>query len=239
MTTSTAATSGTRADSDRTARFRYVALAVIAPIGPVAIAGIRAVLPYETTDDNAGIATGIGADLAAGSTVLWLGLLAGLTLLVGVFVVSAVAVRAAPVLGAVGGLLAFAGYSSLFIAILPADAAALAATRSGLDTATTARILDEMAAHPTAIIAVALFVLGHIVGTMLLGIALWKGRMVPVWAALALIVSQPLHLVFAVGLPNGLLDAAAWTLTAVGFAAAGVAFVRRMPARTSSDTSRS
>jgi len=30
---------------------------------------------------------------------------------------------------------------------------------------------------------------------------------VPAWAALALIVSQPLHLIFAVVVPNGLLDA--------------------------------
>ncbi len=30
--------------------------------------------------------------------------------------------------------------------------------------------------------------------------------MVPVWAAVALIVSQPLHFVFAVVVPNGLLD---------------------------------
>ncbi|MGH3983449.1 MAG: hypothetical protein ACRDST_12380 [Pseudonocardiaceae bacterium] len=76
--------------------------------------------------------------------------------------------------------------------------------------------------HLTAGIAIGLFVLGHIVRTVLLGIALW--RMVPRWATLALIVSQPLHLVFAVVVPNGLLDAAAWSLTAVGFAATAVRY---------------
>lgn len=102
-----------------------------------------------------------------------------------------------------------------------------------MDNAATTQILDQMAAHPSAAIALMLFVIGHILGTVLLGIALWKGRIVPAWAALVLIVSQPLHLVFAVVVPNGLPDAAAWSLTAIGFAAAGIALVRssgRMPA---------
>uniref|UniRef100_UPI001C68BA41 hypothetical protein n=1 Tax=Pseudonocardia pini TaxID=2758030 RepID=UPI001C68BA41 len=42
---------------------------------------------------------------------------------------------------------------------------------------------------------------------------------VPRWAAAALIVSQPLHVVFATVVPNPLLDALAWVLTAVGFVA--------------------
>ncbi len=211
---------------DKGRRWRLLALAVIAPIGPLAIAGIRAVLPYRTTEDNAGIVAGVAANASAESTVLWLGLIASLTLVVGVVVVSSVAVRGAPVLGTIGAVLAVAGYSSLFIGVLPPDAAALGAVQAGVDNATTAQILDQMAAHPSAAIALVLFLVGHILGTVLLGIALWKGRMVPVWAALALIVSQPLHLVFAVVVPNGLLDAASWTLTAIGFAATAMALLR-------------
>jgi hypothetical protein len=41
--------------------------------------------------------------------------------------------------------------------------------------------------------------------------------------AAALAVSQPLHLLFAVVVPNHLLDAVAWGLTAVGFTAAAMA----------------
>jgi len=129
-------------------------------------------------------------------------------------------------LGTIGAVLGFAGYSSLFFGVLPSDAAALAAAQTGVDKDTTTQILDQMAAHPSAAIALMLFVIGHILGTVLLGVALWKGRLVPAWAALVLIVSQPLHLVFAVVVSNRLLDAAAWSLTAVGFAAAGAALVR-------------
>jgi len=207
-------------------RLRLIALAVIAPIGPLAIAGIRAVLPYSTAEDNAGIAADVAANQSAQSTVLWLSLFASLTLVIGVLVVSSVAVRGAPVLGTIGAVLAFAGYSSLFFGVLPSDAAALAAAQTGVDNATTTQILDQMAAHPAAAIALMLFAIGHILGTVLLGAALWQGRLVPAWAALVLIVSQPLHLIFAVVVPNGLLDAAAWSLTAIGFAAAGAAMLR-------------
>jgi hypothetical protein len=109
---------------------------------------------------------------------------------------------------------------------VPSDPAVEAAVRAGLDPATTARVLDAMAAHPSAQVAIGLFVLGHTLGTVLLGAALWKGRVVPVWAALALIVSQPLHLLFAVITPNNALEATAWLLTATGFAAAGVALTQ-------------
>jgi hypothetical protein len=61
---------------------------------------------------------------------------------------------------------------------------------------------------------------------VLLGVALLRGRAIPGWAAWTLIVSQPLHLVFAVIIPSNPLDAAAWTLTTIGFAAVAVTLHR-------------
>lgn len=207
------------------ARWRLAALAVITPIGPLAIAGVRFLLPYRTTDDNSTVAAAVAAHPGAASVVLWLDLVAVLTLLVGVFVVSALAVRASPALGTVGAVLAVTGFGALSMGPIPSDPAVEAATRAGLDPVTTGRVLDAMAAHPSAQAATALFVLGHIAGTALLAAALWKGRAVPVWAALTLMVSQPLHFVFAVIAPNSALDATAWLLTATGFAAAGKALL--------------
>ena len=71
-----------------------------------------------------------------------------------------------------------------------------------------------------------IFVLGHVLGLVLLGIALWRGRVVPAWAGLLLAASQLLHIVFAVIVPVHALDGLAWGLTAVGFAAAAVALLR-------------
>ncbi len=67
------------------------------------------------------------------------------------------------------------------------------------------------------------FVLGHLVGTVLLGIALWRTQTVPVWAAVMTTISQPLHLVAAVFLLSRPLDLVAWMMTAAGFAVTAVA----------------
>jgi len=63
------------------------------------------------------------------------------------------------------------------------------------------------------------FITGHILGTVLLGTALLRTRTIPAWAAWALTISQPLHFVFAVITPVRALDAAAWGLITIGFAA--------------------
>ena len=91
----------------------------------------------------------------------------------------------------------------------------------GLDAAT--RTLEELNASPALTLAVTVFVAGHIVGLILIGIALLRGRTISAWAAWALIVSQPLHVVFAVVVPSNVLDAAAWALTTIGCAAAAAA----------------
>jgi len=203
----------------RTHRGPLVALAVA---GPVAIAALRGVLPYSTADDPATVVARIAAAPGAQSAVLWLSYLALLTLPLGLLIVTRVAVAARRVLGLVGGTIAWLGYLSLFF-MVATDQIPLAGPAAGLTSAQTLAVTDAVAAHPTQAVALALFVAGHILGTVLLGIALW--RAVPWWAALALAVSQPLHLVFAVVLPVPALDVAAWLLTAVGF---GVAASRRL-----------
>lgn len=197
---------------------------VLAPVGPLAIAGLRAVLPYSTVDEPATAVEKIMAAPAAAGATLWLFLLALLTLPLGVLVTGRLAMRARPVLGTVAAVVAWIGFTSLFAVTFP-ERLALAAPTAGVDPATVAALAVAVDAHPTASVAVATYVAGHIVGGVLLGVALWG--VVPRWAALALIVSQPLHLVFAVIAPNPALDAAAWTLTGVGFAAAAWTTLRR------------
>lgn len=80
--------------------------------------------------------------------------------------------------------------------------------------------------HPALDVAVGIFLIGHVVGTILLGSALWRSRAVPRWAALLTIVSQPLHIVAAVVLVSHPLDLAAWAMQAVGFTAAAWAVIR-------------
>jgi len=122
----------------------------------------------------------------------------------------------------VAAVVAWVGFSSLFASVAIGDYLAQAAPTAGTPTSTTAALLDAVNVLPATATASIVFVIGHILGGILLGIALW--RVIPAWAAVALAFSQPLHFVFAVFVPNHLLDGVAWALTAVGFAAAAIAW---------------
>jgi hypothetical protein len=203
------------------------AAVVIAPIGPLAIAVLRLVMPYDTVDDTAAVVGKVAASPVATDAVLWLSFLALFTLPLGVLVAARLAVRVRPVFGSVAAAVAWTGFSALFWVAYPERPAA-AAVAAGVDPATATALIGAADAHPSATAALLVYVVGHILGGVLLGIALWGA--VPRWAALALAASQPLHLVFAVALVNHALDAASWALTGVGFAAAAVAALRRAQA---------
>lgn len=99
--------------------------------------------------------------------------------------------------------------------------------RERLDPAVLARLYDGP--HPTTAVAGILFVVGHVAGTVLLGIALWRSRTVPRWAAVLTTLAQPLHVVAALVLANHPLDLVAWGMNALGFAAAATTVLRQSP----------
>ncbi len=228
--TASAASTGTvprpRAGFDRRA------LALIMPIGPLAIAIVRGILPYDTTDSSTTLAARVATHQGTETLVVWLTFVALLTLIPGVIAVGMLARRTAPRLGTAGLVVAFAGFMSLFWSMVAgSDNIALGAARIGVSPAATGRLLDSIGAVPALGLASDLFVAGHILGLILLGVALWRGRVVPAWAGLAIAVSQVLHFVFAVIAPVHVLDGLAWGLTAVGFAAAALALVRQRQPR--------
>ncbi|MCY7342446.1 MAG: hypothetical protein LH603_11530 [Pseudonocardia sp.] len=202
------------------------ATVAVAAAGPLAIAAVRAILPYDTTDEPAAIIADIQAAPTTTAAVIWLVFAALLTLPLGVAITARLAMAARPVLGTVAAVVAWAGFLSLFLAV-GVDQLAPAAAEAGLTMEQTVALDGALTAQPTANLALMVFLIGHVLGAVLLGIALWGS--IPRWAAAALIVSQPLHLVFAVIVPNHALDAAAWALTAVGFAAAALTSARRGP----------
>jgi len=75
---------------------RSITAVVIAAAGPLAIAVLRLILPYDTTDDAAATATKVAGASAAEGVVLWLTYLALLTLPLGVLIASRQAMRARP-----------------------------------------------------------------------------------------------------------------------------------------------
>ena len=204
-------------------RASVVALALLAPIGPLAVALLRYVLPYETVDGAGDIVREGYADPDAMSLVLWLSLVAALTIVPGAIAVGRLVRAAAPRLTTVALILTVPGYLMLPM-LVALDHPVWMAAESGASQGTATALLE--AAHPSTAIATVIFVVGHVLGTVLLGVAMLRSRRVPAWAAIVTIVSQPLHVVAAVIAPNHTLDGIAWGLNALGFAMAAVAIVR-------------
>ncbi|MEI8410634.1 MULTISPECIES: hypothetical protein [unclassified Kribbella] len=197
--------------------------ALILPIGPAAIALLRYFLPYDTVDDMSTITNKIVDNLDRGSLVLWLGFIGILTLVPGAYAVGRLTRRRAPWLTAIALLLVVPGYLALPW-MASGDIFIWSAGTAGLDPAAITRAAEV--SHGTMDIAGIVFVAGHVIGTILLGIAMWRSHIVPRWAAVATAISQPIHLIAAVVVVSHTLDLVGWGLQAAGFAAVGWAILR-------------
>ncbi len=183
------------------------------PVGPLAVAVIRLELPYYHAKTNLAAVQSVAAHPGRESLVLWLGLIAFLTLLPGVLGLAA-ALPASRVRTA-GLVLAAAGYLCIGVLFIE-DSLLWSAAHIHANQAQTAALLG--ANHPAISIATGIFVAGHVLGTVLLGVALLRAKLVPIWAAWALIVSQPIHFTALVILGSPQVDFVGWSLTAVGMA---------------------
>lgn len=211
---------GTAPAAVRRSPARWLA-ALIIPIGPAAVALLRYVLPYNTTDSEATMVEKILLDPGRQSLVLWLGFLAIITLVPGAVWVGRLVSPGAPRLTAVALVLLVPGYLALPWTAT-SDLIMWMGAHSGMDAGTLTRLSGAI--HPTVDVAGLLFVAGHVLGTVLLGLAMWVGKTVPRWAAVLTMISQPLHVVAAVIVVSHPLDLAAWGLQAIAFAVAAYGF---------------
>jgi hypothetical protein len=224
----TTAHAGPATAAPPTGRVLRVALAVVAPLAPLAIGLSKIIAPYGSADGGGAVLDAVAAAPGTVDAVLWLRLPIVVLLVPGVLAAGLAALRGAPRLATAGLLVAVPTWSAAF-AMPDTDGLARALVDTGTDRAEAVRVWEAVAGmgHPSVGVAVALFVIGHIVGTVLLGLALWRSRAVPAWIGIALAVSQPLHFVAFVVLASPPLDLAAYCLTALGFGAAGLALARR------------
>ncbi|MFK4089354.1 hypothetical protein ACI2LF_34900 [Kribbella sp. NPDC020789] len=197
--------------------------ALILPIGPAAVALLRYVLPYDTVDDPGTITRKLLADPGGTSLMLWLGFVAMLTLVPGAYFVGRLIHTRVPLLTALSLMLVVPGYLMLPW-MASGDAFTWSAGQAGLDGASVTKAAESP--HGSVSVAATVFVVGHLLGTILLGSALWRSRMVPRWASVAVAISQPVHLVAAVVVVSHTLDLVGWGLQAAGFAAVGWAILR-------------
>jgi hypothetical protein len=203
-------------------RFDRRVAAVLMPIGPACVAVLRFLIPPEPVGES------VAAHPGAQRVVLWLGLGAVLTLLPGALAAIRLLRRVTPRLATWTAALLVPGYLGM-TALLATDAVAMAGTDLGLPPSSVDALTTAVGGLPTATVLVIVFVVGHIVGTLLLGIAALRARLVPPVVAVALAGSQFVHLAAVIaGLPW--LDLLAWTTTAVG-----MAFLARRLLRTPDD----
>ena len=201
-------------------------LAVLLPLGPLFVAVAFALRPFSGSDDPAVIVAKI---LASPSTdvLLWLGFLAPGLLLLATVTAGHLARRRAPVLATVATTINALAFGLMSGAVASGDLITVAGGRAGVDPATILTITDAIENSPITGTALGIWVPGHILGMVLLAVALRRARVLPRWAAVVLGVSQPIHFLAFVVLDNQYVDAlAGWGLTAVGFAAVAVALLR-------------
>ncbi|MBE3011180.1 hypothetical protein IL992_18560 [Microbispora sp. NEAU-D428] len=195
-----------------------VVSAILMPIGPACVAVIRLVIPGGSGDVGAEVAANPGAQ----RLVLLLGIPALFTLLPGAYAALHLGRRHRPVLAAWAAVFLIPGYLGMTV-LGAGDSAVLAGRNIGLAPSDITRLSEEILF--LNMVPALVFVVGHIAGTVLLGVLAIRARLIPLWAAALLTVSQPLHLT-AIVVVNAWLDLVAWGLTAVGMGFLGLRVLR-------------
>jgi hypothetical protein len=126
--------------------------------------------------------------------------------------------RRAPVLAMIGGGLALVGWA-LVPALVVRDAMTYTMAQSGANPTQLAALWDQVNANTVVSLLSTIFVIGHELGTLLLGIGLMRAPAVPLWVAAAVVLGMLLHPVgFGLGIRP--LDILAFALLVAGCVAA-------------------
>jgi len=202
--------------------------AIVLPIGPLSILVLRTMLPYWTDDPPEKIAAAVIDNPGLMEFIGWAGLLAAPAMLLGALTLGYVARRGAPLLATLGSALTFIAFAN-WSAAGNLDLLTQTMADAGYDVADVVSLGNAMSESAIGSFTGGFWVVGHILGMVLLGVALGRAHVVNWWVAGALIVSQPMHLVAAVILPSRWLDATAgWGFTTLAFIVVAVV-IARMP----------
>ena len=171
-------------------RVTAVVLAVLMPLGPLCVAALRAVFPTFSAGNASEVASAVAAAPGRQNATVWLGYAAVLLLVPGVIAAAGLTRQAAPRLTWWAVALLVPAYLSLG-GLTAQDAMVWSGTDAGLKRSTVGALYDH--SHPALIVAAGVFVVGHVVGTVLLGLALLRSQRVPALFGWLLTISQPLH----------------------------------------------
>ena len=125
----------------------------------------------------------------------------------------------------VGGSLMIGGYICYF-GVLLSNMMIIAMAEHGGPLADFAAVIDASESNRSTAWVFLLFVVGNLLGTLLLAIGLLRTRAVPVWAALLIMAWPPLH-VTGLLVGSEVLEVTGAVLQAIGFAGVAAAMLRQ------------
>ena len=202
----------------RTARrWATAASMVTAPLG---VAVIRGLIPYfNSTNGGAGqvAAYAVHPDLYPAIAVA--GIVVAVTVWAAMQGVGRLIQGRTPRLALLATPLATAGWI-MVVMLGTLDAVAYELAGSGIGTAPGGALLDRVDNDLYTNLGFGIFVNGHLIGTLLLGIGLLVSRRIPWWAAAGVIVGDVLHPLSFLVFHIQLLDAVAYLLVTGGMAVA-------------------
>jgi hypothetical protein len=130
--------------------------------------------------------------------------------------------KGSPRLAVSGGVLAFAGWLAGLLGLGASDVVFYHAARAH-DHAAAVRLITAVNDDRATSVLLGVFLVGHLLGMLILGVALWRSRVVPMWAAVLVGLAPLGHLfVHSAGrVPN----AVAYALMTAGMGAAALSLL--------------
>ncbi len=195
---------------------RRIAIAISIVLGPLAVGVVRATV--ASGQDSKAIIAAVMAHPDMARVELGAGVVATLFLPFAMIGLTRLVMRRAPVLAMLGGSLALVGWAMVPMLIV-GDAMTYEMAQSEANSTQFAALLDHVQGNFAVALFFSVFIIGHELGTLLLGIGLARARVVPLWAAAAVVIGIVLHPVSVV-LGTRLVDILAFALIVAGCATA-------------------
>lgn len=195
---------------------RRIATAISIVLGPLAVGVVRATV--ASGQDSKALIAAVMAHPDMARVELTAGVVATLFLPFAIVGLTRLVMRRAPVLAMLGGSLALVGWV-MVPALMVLDAMPYEMAQSGANSPPFVAFLDQVNGNFAVTLLFSVFIVGHELGTLLLGIGLARARVVPLWAAAAVVIGIVLHPVSVV-LDIRLMDILAFALIVAGCAAA-------------------
>jgi hypothetical protein len=220
-----------------TARFRSIALAGALLVAPWGFVAANATYAWVTRHGGSDLTSAGALALAAAHPgayrfAMVMAMVGSLLMVPATIGAMRLTHRRAARLGLIGGVLVAAGYICYF-AMVMADRVTLAMAARGDHLGDYARVLDASLNGGSVVWVYLTFLIGNIVGTFLLGLALLRSRSVPAWAGWGVMGWSILHIV-GIAASSEWFEVVGALAQALGFAGVAIYLLRQaIPAEAS------